>query len=171
MPITPVAGPAGSGKSQYVARRLRRGEVVLDYTRLWAALAGVERGPDGRLPERRPDDPLIPLVQAVFASALVEATRRGLNGYVTTASRGAVADLVTQTGQPAVEIDPGDDVAVSRLMTDDPDPPAGQPRRALPRSCSRALARWYGDRRTAGGAWRSSSGREYPIRGGGGRRR
>ena len=169
MAITPIAGPAGSGKSQVIAAELRPGGVVIDFTRLYVALAGIERGPDGRYPERQPDDPLVPLVSAVQAFALSEAVKRELDGYVTTASRDRVPLLERITGRPARIVDPGEDVAAARLMvaadvevdlSDDPVSPRRptaaktvRPRQ-LSDNCRRALARWYGANRRGGGGGR-----------------
>ena len=115
MPIQPIAGPAGGGKSQVVAEALRPGMVLIDFTAIWAALAGVERGPDGLYPVRRDDDPLVPLVSAVQAFALSQAVERQLDGFVTTASRDRVALLERITGQPARIVDPGIETVLERL--------------------------------------------------------
>lgn len=169
MPIQPIAGPAGSGKSQLIEAERRPGDVVIDFTRIYAAVAGVARGPDGRYPERQPDDPLVPLVAAVQSFALSEAVKRQLNGYVTTSRRESVPVLERITGQPARIVDPGEDVVTARLMvardvevdlSDDPvaprRPTVGRTvkRRELSDNCRRALARWYGSRRGSGGGRR-----------------
>ena len=58
MAIEIVAGPAGSGKSQLVAVELdKERDVLIDFTRLWAAISGIDRLPDGRFPVRRRGDP------------------------------------------------------------------------------------------------------------------
>ncbi len=135
MPITPVLGPAGAGKSQHVDRERRPGDVVIDYTLLWAALTMARRGPDGRYPERGDDDPSLPLVSAVKAFALSEAVRRELGGFVTSSARSDIARLETRTGRPATIIDPGRAVVAARLT----DPETG----ILSAACSTALGRWY----------------------------
>ena len=137
MPITPVAGPAGGGKSQWIARNRQPGDVVIDHTGLWAALTGAQRGADGRYPPRPDDDPTIPLVQYVMAVAVRRATEAGLSGFVTTSRRAKVADLERETGEAAVIVDPGREVATERLR----DPETGD----LSAACSRALAKWYDD--------------------------
>ena len=136
MAITPVVGPAGAGKSQYIDRERRPGEVVIDYTLLWAALTMARRGPDGRFPERGDDGPSLPLVSAVKAFALSEAVRRELSGYVTSSARSDVERLEGRTGRRAVIIDPGRAVVAARLT----DPETG----VLSSACSVALGRWYG---------------------------
>ena len=180
MPIVPIAGPAGAGKSQVIAAERRPGDVLIDFTEIYAAVSGVQRGPDGRYPERLDSDPLLPLVSAVRGFMLSEAVRRELNGVVTTASRDEVSVLERITGQRARIVDPGDDMVVSRLMVGDTEvdasvPDARRPRRGrgLPSNCWKAIRRWFGDKsQTEGGrrVWVSSSGRRYPIvEGGGGR--
>lgn len=136
MPIVPVVGPAGGGKSQYIERERSPGDVLIDYTRIWAALTGARRGDDGRYPERVDGDPSLPLVNAVKQFALSQAIERELSGYVTSSAADDVAALEARTGQPAVTIDPGRQVIESRLA----DPETGY----LSDECRRAVARWYG---------------------------
>ena len=135
MPIQPVAGPAGAGKSQYVLGRLQPGELFIDFTRLWAALGGYERGPDGRYPIRRAGDPLVPLTAALRGVALSMAIEREYVGWITTASRDEVPRLEKVTGRAAVTLDPGEDVVRRRLT----DAATGQ----LPDECEDALGRWF----------------------------
>ena len=137
MPIVPIVGPAGAGKSQYIARERTAGDVVIDYTSLWAALTGAQRGPDGKYPERRDDDPSLALMSAVKNFALSQAVERELNGFVTSSARADVERLESRTGQQAVTIDPGREVVEARLVDDDT--------RYLSDECRRALARWYGE--------------------------
>lgn len=164
MPITPVAGPVGSGKSQLVEESRRPGDVLIDFTAIYVALSGAVRGADGRYPERQDGDPLLPLASAVAAFALSEAVRRELNGFVTTASKDRVPTLERITGQPARILDPGDDAVIQRHYR------AQKP--SITIQCAKALGRWYGAK---GGStddgrryWASSSGRRYPIVSGGG---
>ena len=90
MAIVPVVGPAGSGKSQIVAAERRPGDVLIDFTALWAALTGATRGEDGRFPVRTDDDPALPLVSVAYWFTLSEAVKRELRGFVTSASRANV---------------------------------------------------------------------------------
>ena len=76
MPITPVVGPAGGGKSQWIARNRQPGDLQIDHTAIWAALTGAVRGPDGRFPAREVDDPTTGLVQYLMAVAVRQATAR-----------------------------------------------------------------------------------------------
>ena len=134
MPIQPVAGPAGAGKSQYVLGRLQPGELFIDYTRLWAALGGHERGPDGRYPIRRAGDPLVPLTAALRNVALSMAIEREYQGWITTASRDEVPRLEQITKRAAVIIDPGEEVVRRRLADASGD---------LADECELALGRWF----------------------------
>ena len=175
MPIQVIAGPAGGGKSQLVAEELQPGDALIDFTAIYAAISGVQRGPDGRYPERLPNDPLIPIVSAVRGFALSEAVRRELPGFVTTASRDEVPRLERITGTRARIVDPGEDTVLSRLVVTEG---------SLTSSCADAASRWYPSRRRRGAGqtgsdvlgkaikpdqeyWVSSSGRRYPIVGGG----
>ena len=135
MPIQPVVGPASGGKSQWISARLTPGQVVLDFTRIYVALAGIERGSDGRYPERVAGDPLLPLTSAGKAVLLSMAMERQLDGFVTSSSRDDVPMLERVTGQPAVVIDPGESVVRARLA----DAVTGE----LSSECNNALSRWY----------------------------
>lgn len=135
MPIVPVLGPVSGGKSQFVDREREDGDVTIDFTALFAALASVQRGADGRYPERTDGDPRLPFVQAVKNFALTEAIRRELNGHVTSSARHDVEPLQVRTGQEAVIIDPGRDVIEDRLR----DPETGE----ISDECRKALERWY----------------------------
>ena len=135
MAIQPVLGPASGGKSQWVAQRLLPGWVIIDYTALYAALSGVQRGSDGKFPERVTGDPLLPMISSVKAVALSMAVERGLSGFVTSSARADREVLERITGQAAMVIDPGEEVIRARLS----DPLTGE----LSPECSTALSRWY----------------------------
>ena len=160
MPIRPVAGPVGAGKSQHVEAERKPGDVLLDFTAIYVALSGVVRGPDGRYPERQDGDPLLPLTSAVLDFALQESVRRELDGFVTTATRSRVPDLERVTGERAVFLDPGDDTVIERHYR--------RRNPSITRQCERALGRWYGPKGSSAPEdgrryWTSSSGRRYPI--------
>ena len=96
MAIDVVRGPAGAGKSQWIAERLTASGVVIDFTRLYAALAGVERGADGRYPVRTGHDPRIPLTQAdkgIRAPGGGAARVRRLRDYFGLGGRGGCSEL------------------------------------------------------------------------------
>ena len=139
MPITIIRGPAGGGKSQAIADRLQPGEVVIDFTRLYVALAGVERGPDGKFPVREDGDPRLALTEYVRLTAIRQAAERELSGYVTTSDGRpeAVERLQAAGATGGVEtIDPGEAVVRARLA----DPVSGE----VSDPCRKAVDRWYG---------------------------
>ena len=136
MAIIPVIGPAGAGKSQVIDNLRRPGQVLLDYTGLYAAIGGVQRDASGRYPERLAGDPLIPLIAAVKDYAVEQAVNRQLDGYVTSSSRDDIERLERITGEQAVIVDPGEEVTRARLA----DPATG----IVSEECNKALRRWYG---------------------------
>ncbi|MCY3845691.1 MAG: hypothetical protein OXH69_19370 [Acidobacteria bacterium] len=138
MPIAIVRGPAGGGKSQWISERLQPGEVVIDFTRLYVALAGVERGPDGKYPVRDDGDVRLALAAWLQLAAIRQAARRELDGYTTTSdSRPEAVERLLAAGATGevVTIDPGRAVVTARLS----DPATG----ALSPQCEAALGRWY----------------------------
>ncbi len=141
MPITPVVGPAGGGKSQYIEANRRPGDVLIDFTAIYVALSGVTRGADGKYPEREEGDPLVPLTAALRNIALAHAVEQELDGFVTSASRRDVPRLERVTGQTATIIDPGEQTIIARLS----EVPSGGGRAAIGESCATAAGRWYVD--------------------------
>lgn len=138
MPLSIIRGPAGSGKSGVIADRMRPGEVVIDFTRLYVALAGVERGPDGRYAVRPDGDPRLALTEYVRMVAIRQAAERELSGYATTSdSRPEAVERLQAAGAAGevVTIDPGASVVRARLA----DAATG----ALSPECEVALGRWY----------------------------
>lgn len=117
-----LSGPAGGGKSQEARRLLSAwaGPAILaDFTRAWAALAGVERGPDGRFPERDPESGILPTVESI-RQAMIRIAREREVGVIATNSDGDPdrrAYLLGLLGPGAVErvIDPGRAVVEARL--------------------------------------------------------
>ena len=137
-----VEGPAGSGKSQEVARMLAAGEldIVADLTGLWAGLRGMERGPDGRYPVRTDDDPVIRSGLATYLRAA--AVRQGLREGLRVAVTAGTPDMAPRWAEVAEEggaafsvrtVDPGEAVVRERLAVD------GE----LSPQCERAASRWY----------------------------
>ena len=129
MPIVPVLGPAGGGKSQWIAERQKPDDVVIDFSGLYRAL----KGTDEKL-VRRVGDPIVPFVQAVKQAALREAVSRQLNGFVTSATPTDRTPLELATGERAVIIDPGESVVRDRLAVDGDE---------LSLECESAITRWY----------------------------
>ena len=135
MPIRPIVGPAGAGKSQHIEQEQKPGDIIIDYTRLWVALTGAVRGPDGKYPDRTDDDPSLALVNAVKQFALSQAIERELDGYVTSSASAEVPKLEARTGQVATVLDPGQ-TAVEKRLADRFGTVSDQ--------CRKALRRWYG---------------------------
>ena len=163
MPITPIVGPAGSGKSQVVAAERRPGDVLIDFTLLWAALTGATRGEDGRYPVREDDDPALPLVSAAYWFTLTEAVRRELDGFVTSASRANVDRLETITGRRArvVDVKPGPLLARLSEVDDEGEFLDGQ--------CVSAVRRWWTDAAAITwhargvGSWKGPDGQTHRV--------
>ena len=163
MAIVPVAGPAGSGKSQLIASERRPGDILIDYTALWVALTGATRGEDGRYPVREDDDPSLPLVSAAYWWMLGEAVKRELSGFVTTASRANVERLEAVTGQPARIIEPEPGPLIARLTEVDGD---GE---HIQGQCVSAVRRWWTNAETIKwhtpgvGSWRGPDGKTHRV--------
>ena len=163
MPITPIVGPAGSGKSQVVAAERRPGDILIDYTLIWAALTGAVRGEDGRFPVREDDDPSLPLVSSLYWFGLSEAVKRELNGYVTSASRANVERLEQVTGVKArvVDVEPGPLLARLSEVDDDGEYLDGQ--------CVAAARRWWTEAENVKwhargvGSWKGPDGRTHRV--------
>ncbi len=139
MSLTILRGPAGAGKSQVIAGRLRPGQVVIDFSRLYVALSGVERGPDGRYPVRQSGDPRLALSEYMRLTAIREASQRELSGYVTTSdSRPEAVERLQSAGAdgPVETIDPGEATVRARL--------ANAATGELSAECAQAMARWFG---------------------------
>lgn len=129
MPIQPVLGPAGGGKSQWIAERMKPNDVLIDFSYLYRALSGTDK----KL-VRKIGDPKIAFVQVTKQHALAEAVSRQLDGYVTSATPSDRPLLEQATGQQAVIIDPGEDVVRQRLAVDGDE---------LSVECENAVTRWY----------------------------
>ena len=135
-----LSGPAGGGKSA-AARQLFKdqvGAVIIDFQSIYAALAGLDRGPEGRYPERNPSDAyLLPTTEYLRRAAITAAVERNLEPIVTNSDGNSQrrADLLGFMGAGAVEqvIDPGRDVVVERLSING----------TLSQQCGDAISRWY----------------------------
>lgn len=133
MALSILRGPAGAGKSQEIPP----GTLRVDLTALWAALRGIERGPDGKYPERSDDDPALALALYLKAAAVRQAAREGLTGVVTTSSSSAeaVERLREQGATAGVQtVDPGEETVRRRLAGPDGN---------LSAACEAAVSRWY----------------------------
>ena len=110
MPLTIVRGPVAGGKSQYIAAELQPGQLVADVTRIWAGIGGHERGPDGKYPTRRADDPALSVARRVKALAVRIAAEENIGGFVTTSDSSAEAvQRLVDAGATGgvVTVDPG----------------------------------------------------------------
>ena len=115
--------------------------VAADFQTILAALALLERQPDGRYPQRRESQAswLLPLTEYVRQTIIGAAQERGVE-VVTTNSDGSPsrrALLISRLGPGATEtiIDPGIDVVRARLSSVDG---------TLSEMCRGAIQRWYG---------------------------
>ena len=146
MAVTLYRGPAGGGKSQRVEADRQPNDVVVDFTRLYVALAGVERDlATGKFPVRTGFDPILALAQRVKTYALREAVARGHNVRTTTSdSRQEAIDQVVDVARSAdpdvlvetVTLDPGREIIVGRLSDEDG---------SMSLECLVAIDRWYRD--------------------------
>ena len=143
MPNTLLSGPAGAGKSQE-ARRLRDAAVgpvvIADFQSIYAALLGLERGPDGRYPERQGADAYaMPLTEYTRRVVIQQARERDIEVIATNSDgdKKRRAALLAALGPGAAErvIDPGRAVVEARLS----DSITGK----LSRQCQDATGRWY----------------------------
>ena len=136
-----LSGPAGGGKSQLARELLAENPnlaVAADFQSIYAAIALVERGPDGKFPLR--DDRLLPIVEYVRQAIITGAVARGIE-VIATNSDGAPerrAFLLSRLGDGATEriVDPGEVIVRARLSNS----ATGE----LSDDCAGAISRWYG---------------------------
>ena len=163
MPIQPVAGPAGSGKSQLIAAERGPGDILIDFTAIWVALTGATRGEDGRYPTREDDDPSLPLASALYWFGVSEAVKRELSGYVTTASRANVERLERMTGVKARIVEPEPGPLIARLTEVDGD---GE---YVEGQCVSAVRRWWTNAESIQwhargvGSWKAPDGKTHRV--------
>ena len=139
-----LSGPAGAGKTQEARRLLNAAAgplVAADFQSILAALLLLERGADGRYPERNPALAawLLPMTEAVRQTVITIATDRDID-LVATNSDGSPArrsHLLSRLGPGSIErvVDPGLDVVTQRL---------GGQQGQLSSQCNEAIQRWYG---------------------------
>ena len=104
MALTLIEGPPASGKSQLAMELLESGEadVQVDITSIWAALAGVVRGPDGRYPVRLDSDPALGLARYLRMTAVRQSLAMEINVVASTTSPAAaekIRDLVEEANE------------------------------------------------------------------------
>ena len=135
-----ISGPAGASKSALARKLLAELPLAIaaDFQSIYAALALVERDPDGRFPPRDPR--LLPIVEYVRRAILTGAVAREID-VIATNSDGDPARrkfLLGSLGAGATEriVDPGIEVVSARLA----DPVSGE----LSEDCAAAIGRWFG---------------------------
>ena len=142
MPGILLSGPAGAGKTQQALALLAasQGATLIDFQRIYAAVAGVERDSEtGRYPERNPSQAyLLAVAEYLRRAAITAALDMELDPIVTNSDgsptrRNFLLGLLG-AGATEVVIDPGRDVVAARLAGDGP----------LSEQCGQAIDRWYG---------------------------
>ena len=142
MPGLLLSGPAGAGKSQAAAAELDNSNVpalLIDFQSLYAVLLGIERGADGRYPERLGRHSyILSVAEYLRRAAITAALTRELFPIVTNSDGSASRrrELLGLLGVGATErvIDPGLQVVTERLSVDG----------NISVQCSQAINRWYG---------------------------
>ena len=143
MPGVLLSGPAGAGKSRrarVLLATLGIAAVVIDFQSIYAALLGIQRGDDGRYPERRPRDAYaLPLAERMRLAMIAAALAQEIAPVVTNSdgNRQRRQFLLSRMGGDAREevVDPGITVVRDRL--------AG-PDGTVSEQCEEAINRWYG---------------------------
>ena len=137
-----ISGPAGAGKTQQARGVIDDGGapvVAADFQSLLAALLLLERGPDGRYPERqRMQAYALPMAEYLRQTIITLGARNGVDVIVTNSDgQGARRKTLLDALRPgAVELvnDPGMGVVRGRLAVDG----------VVSGQCEDAIARWYG---------------------------
>lgn len=142
-----LAGPALSGKSTLAEALIDpdRGEVLIDFSRLYSAITVQPRG------ELRRSGLPVGMVQAVRMAAIREAAERGLSGVITVADgRREVLDQLQALagGAPLFVLD-FPEAAIDRIIAAGqraPDPSRAEARRGgrWRADCGKAAKRWFG---------------------------
>ena len=87
MPNLLISGSAGSGKSAAAREELAASNepaIIAEIQPLYAALLGIERGPDGRYPERRESDAhALRLAEYLRRAAITASVARGIRVITT----------------------------------------------------------------------------------------
>ena len=137
-----LSGPAGGGKTA-AARELlaeRTAPVVLiDFQAIYSSILKIERLPNGRFPERRPEHQYaLPMTEYIRRAAITGAMTQEVDAIVTNSDGNAERRtfLLGLLGPGATErvIDPGLEVVTERLSVDG----------TLSDQCRDAINRWYG---------------------------
>ena len=137
-----ISGPAGGGKSAAVRQESadRPGPTVIaDFQAIYAALLLLDRGPDGRYPERQAaQEHLLPLAEYTRRAVITGAVNREIFVIATNSdgNQQRRQELLGFLGPGSRErvIDPGIEIVTERLSVDG----------TLSEPCRDALNRWYG---------------------------
>lgn len=143
MPGILLSGPAGAGKSlraRLLLLTLGLTGILVDFQSIYAALLGIERGPNGRYPPRRPQDTFaLPYVERMRLAAIAFAIQQELTPVVTNSdgNKQRRQFLLSRMGGGATEevLDPGISVVRRRLA---------EPDGTVTEQCEEAINRWYG---------------------------
>lgn len=133
-----LAGPPLVGKSPIAESAIRpdRGDVLIDYSIMFAAMTTVPRG---RL---RPSRVPVPFVQSVREHAIREAVARQLSGVVTVASGTALEGVrALMPSAPVLVID-ADRAAIDKVIAAGPEARQSYASRWR-EDCAGAAGRWY----------------------------
>ena len=135
-----LSGPAGASKSAAAVELIQSASapmVAADFQSIVVALLQLQRGPDGRYPQR--PEWVLPLTEYVRAAVITGAVRRDIDLVVTNSDGNPERRkfLLDRLGPGATEtiLDPGEDVVKARLSS----PKTGK----LSRECGKAINRWY----------------------------
>ena len=142
-----ISGPAGAGKTErareIIAELRAEGlePIAADFQSLYAALLLVNRGDDGRFPERADDAAyILGMVEYIRSTIARRALADDMPVVATISERSdgtrykALAALLGGAAREET-IDPGVDEIVGRFMENN----------QIPSQCREAIGRWYGD--------------------------
>lgn len=142
-----IAGPAGAGKTQRARELLAEltaagyEPLAADFQSILAALLLLERLPDGRYPERLPNQAYALATVEYLRTAIIRNALENDRPVVATISErptgarhGALLALFDGRARQEV-IDPGIDVVIERLSQGD----------TISEQCADAMRRWYSD--------------------------
>lgn len=142
MPGLLISGPAGAGKTSAALEVLETSNVpalLIDFQSLYAALLGIERGADGRYPERQGRHSYaLTSAEYLRRAAITGSLAREVFPIVTNSDGSPTGrrELLGLLGAGATEqiIDPGIQVVTERLSVNG----------VLSQQCADAINRYYG---------------------------
>ena len=128
-----LSGPAFGGKSRRARAILAAATVptaLVDFTAIFNAITGTERGPDGKFPDRGDGGGLLPMAETLRQAAIRIAQEREVD-VVATNSDGSPSRRSYLLRLLGAGADPGRGVAARRAREAGP-------------TCEVLLDRWYG---------------------------